>query len=204
MFPTRAHRSISTFDCGALQSVKTLSVSHTHTHTHRFWYVHVDNFSPLYKNTNLPLPLTSVVQRPYVVLRLAIHDNSTGIETTPLQAGCPRNSCSIPDGGGETFIRIFSEKSSSTVEPAMPVISWVTGTVSPGVRRPRRVADHSLHLVTGLRMSVVINTFAASYLNNQGLNNSCLKSPASTLVDLTFQSRALRSFSLNQLSNLSL
>ena len=34
------------------------------------------------------------------------------------------------------------------------------------------------------------NTFAASYLNTQGLNNSCLKSPASTLVDLTFQSRA--------------
>ena len=49
-----------------------------------------------------------------------------------------------------------------------------------------------------------INTFAASYLNTQGLNNLCLKSPASTLVDLTFQSRALRSFSLNQLRNLSL
>ena len=49
-----------------------------------------------------------------------------------------------------------------------------------------------------------INTFAASYLNTQGLNNSSLKSPASTLVDLTFQSRALRSFSLNQLRNLSL
>ena len=49
-----------------------------------------------------------------------------------------------------------------------------------------------------------LNTFAASYLNTQGLNNSCLKSPASTLVDLTFQSRALRSFSLNQLRNLPL
>ena len=51
-----------------------------------------------------------------------------------------------------------------------------------------------------------LNTFAASYLNTQGLNinNSCLKSPVSTLVDLTFQSRALRSFSLNQLRNLSL
>ena len=49
-----------------------------------------------------------------------------------------------------------------------------------------------------------INTFAASYLNTQGLNNSCLKSPASTLVDLSFQSRPLRSFSLNQLRNLSL
>jgi len=32
-----------------------------------------------------------------------------------------------------------------------------------------------------------LNTFAASYINTQGLNNSCLKSPASTLVDLTFQ-----------------
>ena len=50
----------------------------------------------------------------------------------------------------------------------------------------------------------LINTFAARYLNTQALNNSCLKSPASTLVDLTFQSRALRSFSLNQLRNLSL
>jgi len=50
-----------------------------------------------------------------------------------------------------------------------------------------------------------LNTFAASYLNTQGLNNSCLKSPASTLVDhVAFQSRALRSFSLNQLRNLSL
>ena len=50
----------------------------------------------------------------------------------------------------------------------------------------------------------ILNTFAAIYLNTQGLNNSCLKSPASTLVDLTFLSRALRSFSLNQLRNLSL
>ena len=51
---------------------------------------------------------------------------------------------------------------------------------------------------------ICVNTFAASYLNTQGLNNSYLKSPASTLVDITFQSRALRSFSLNQLRNLSL
>ena len=51
---------------------------------------------------------------------------------------------------------------------------------------------------------VILNTFSASYLNTHGLNNSYLKSPASTLVDLTFQSRALRSFSLNQLRNLSL
>ena len=48
-----------------------------------------------------------------------------------------------------------------------------------------------------------INTFTA-IVDLSRFNNSCLKSPASTLVDLTFQSRALRSFSLNQLCNLSL
>ena len=49
----------------------------------------------------------------------------------------------------------------------------------------------------------IINTFTAK-VDLSRFNNSCLKSPASTLVDLTFQSRALRSFSLNQLRNLSL
>ena len=48
-----------------------------------------------------------------------------------------------------------------------------------------------------------INTFTA-IVDFSRFNNSCLKSPASTLVDLTFQSRALRSFSLNQLRNLSI
>ena len=72
--------------------------------------------------------------------------------------------------------------------------------------------ENSSHSILGLAASAGnnhvgksnVNTFAASYLNTQGLNNSCLKSPASSLVDLTFQSRALRSFSLNQLRNLSL
>ena len=66
---------------------------------------------------------------------------------------------------------------------------------------------HAKHINTlcGQNIELLsVNTFAASYLNTQGLNNSCLKSPASTLVDLTFQSRALRSFSLNQLRKLSL
>ena len=48
-----------------------------------------------------------------------------------------------------------------------------------------------------------INTFTA-IVDLSRFNNSCLKSPTSTLVDLTFQSHALRSFSLNQLRNLSL
>ena len=75
------------------------------------------------------------------------------------------------------------------------------------------VVQHmSLHMNRNYGQSVLsdyvymlcLNTFATSYLHTQGLNNSCLKSPASTLVDLTFQSRTLRSFSLNQLRNLSL
>ena len=50
---------------------------------------------------------------------------------------------------------------------------------------------------------IYFNTFTA-IVDLSRFNNSCLKSPASTLVDLTLQSRALRSFSLNQLRNLSL
>ena len=50
---------------------------------------------------------------------------------------------------------------------------------------------------------VSFNTFTA-IVDLSRFNNSCLKSPTSTLVDLTFQSRALRYFSLNQLRNLSL
>ena len=68
----------------------------------------------------------------------------------------------------------------------------------------RHSQQKDIHNPGGDNVSSLINTFAASYLNTQGLNNSCLKSPASTLVDLTFQSWALRSFSLNQLRNLSL
>ena len=69
-----------------------------------------------------------------------------------------------------------------------------------------------LHLQTSNRFETLaslnediefLNTFTA-IVDLSRFNNSCLKSPASTLVDLTFQSRALRSFSLNQLRNLSL
>ena len=69
----------------------------------------------------------------------------------------------------------------------------------------KETTNHSLSpFITKEKKIGYVNTFAASYLNSQGLNNSYLKSTASTLVDLTFQSRALRSFSLNQLRNLSL
>ena len=83
--------------------------------------------------------------------------------------------------------------------------------MKPGVLNNVKRTDNTIFMkstivlmLIGHPMAIHFNTFTASYLNTQGLNNSCLKSPASTLVDLTFQSRALRSFSLNQLRNLSL
>ena len=68
----------------------------------------------------------------------------------------------------------------------------------------RQYVQRDKTLSTSLIKKKSLNTFAASYLNTQGLNNSCLKSPVSALLDLTFQSRALRSFSLNPLRNLSI
>ena len=61
-----------------------------------------------------------------------------------------------------------------------------------------------------LTLNLITTTIVAPPSNaskwQMGFNSAFkgLKSPASTLVDLTFQSRALRSFSLNQLRNLSL
>jgi hypothetical protein len=48
-----------------------------------------------------------------------------------------------------------------------------------------------------------LNTFIV-IVDHSRFNNSCLKSPASTLVDLIFKSRVLCSFSLNQLCDLSI
>ena len=95
--------------------------------------------------------------------------------------------------------------------PFTPSSSWnlvelcavLSGIMRLKNTRYPREQENARDLVCNFR-SFNINTFAASYLNTQGLNNSCLKSPASTLLYLTFQSRALRSFSSNQLRNLSL
>ena len=86
-------------------------------------------------------------------------------------------------------------------------VMWIMVTCTETIVNAARFTILILYDCSGKALyscAFLINTFAASYLNTQGLNNSCLKSPASTLVDLTFQSRALRSFSLNQLRNLSL
>ena len=81
-----------------------------------------------------------------------------------------------------------------------------------GPRSSRREDSKKLNILTvpclytyALMLFAVknLNTFTA-IVDFSRFNNSCLKSPPSTLVDLTFQSRALRSFSLNQLRNLSL
>ena len=89
----------------------------------------------------------------------------------------------------ETYSRVRVGKNLSNVFP---------------IRNGLKQSDAVSPLLFNFALEYAINTFAASYLNTQGLNDSFLKSPASTLVDLTFQSRTLRSFSLNQLRNLSL
>ena len=67
-----------------------------------------------------------------------------------------------------------------------------------------RTSSKSIVVLSGIDfVSSKLNTFTA-IVDLSRFNNSCLKSPASSLVDLTFQSHALRSFSLNQLRNLSL
>ena len=65
------------------------------------------------------------------------------------------------------------------------------------------IANTTLSSELTASLNNALNTFTA-IVDLSRFNNSCLKSTASTLVDLTFQSRALRSFSLNQLRNLSL
>ena len=78
---------------------------------------------------------------------------------------------------------------------------WTSSLILPFFhsRTVVMLTNTHLHLVPWF----TINTFTA-IVDLSRFNNSCLKSPSSTLIDLTFQSRALRSFSLNQLRNLSL
>ena len=100
-----------------------------------------------------------------------------------------------------TYTLAISASDSCTVTSQANLISYADGSLQHTCNSMSLKCTLA-HTKTSSKIH--LNTFAASYLNTQGLNNSCLKSPASTLVDLTFQSRALRSFSLNQLRNLSL
>ena len=77
--------------------------------------------------------------------------------------------------------------------------------VHSGMQSALKVKVHKTFFRSGKPASYqrTFNTFTA-IVDHSCFNSSCLKSPASTLVDLTFQSRALRSFSLNHLRNLSL
>ena len=93
-----------------------------------------------------------------------------------------------------TFLE--NPSSGSRVVPWWRKDGWRTDRQTD--KQTGRQTDKTKLIVIFAVLRTHLNTFAASYLNTQGLNNSCLKSPASTLVDLTFQSRTLRSFSLNQ------
>ena len=92
---------------------------------------------------------------------------------------------------------------SGRVRKISPLPGFGPRTVQPVVSRYTDWALAAHVVCHDLLLCVVINTFTA-IVDLSRFNNSYLKSPTSTLVDLTFQSRALRSFSLNQLRNLSL
>jgi hypothetical protein len=132
------------------------AIKHCPYLTHTVWYVCVDNFS-LYKNTNFTLPLTS--KRPMALRHIKVSDPRQQCRRwndTP--TGWMSEEHWFDPGKEKTFICIFSKKTSSNLGPAKHPISWVTGTVSPGVGRPKRVANHSPHLVTLLRKSGVTNS----------------------------------------------
>ena len=59
---------------------------------------------------------------------------------------------------------------------------FLENVYTPDYRQYGQTFLHSLRLTAAIFVKFIINTFAASYLNTQGLNNSCLKSPASTLL----------------------
>jgi hypothetical protein len=50
---------------------------------------------------------------------------------------------SIPGGGGGLGISLFITASRTALGPTQPPIQWVPGTLSLGVKRPAREADHS-------------------------------------------------------------
>ena len=89
----------------------------------------------------------------------------------------------------------------SRLSPTTTTHTLVSKNMAPTVSATVVSCPNTTHRFNVNSVQVHINTFTA-IVDLSRFNNSCLKSPVSTLVDLTFQSRALRSFSLNQLRNL--
>jgi hypothetical protein len=87
------------------------------------------------------------------VIKISVN---TSIDYTLILAKSPRsrgNSVSIVTGYGladrggrvraPVGARIFSMSSTPVLGPTQPPIQWVSGALSPGVKRPERGADHS-------------------------------------------------------------
>ena len=128
--------------------------------------------------------------------------NCEHLKKSNLQNGLVRLRNSEHSSHLATFLYLYLDTHKAEITQKFCCRTFSKKFTSPSKLVP--TSSRGYYSLTSGSIDIAVNTFAASYLNTQKLNNSCLKSPASTLVDLTFQSRALRSFSLNQLRNLSL
>ena len=133
-----------------------------------------------------------MVRQPLVGQDLLIIEVSRSHSDTPHSSRNPLKKCSAPR-------RDLNQTTHNTHNRQK---SMTTAGFKPAIPGSERVQTHALDRAA-IGIGTGVNTFTA-IVDLSRFNNSCLKSPASNLVDLTFQSRALRSFSLNQLRNLSL
>jgi hypothetical protein len=85
-------------------------------------------------------------------------DSAVGIATG--RAGRPRSRISSP-GEGKNFL--FSTSCRPALGPTQPPIQWVTGTLSPEVKRPGREANHSPPTSAEVK-NMWIYTFTPAYV----------------------------------------
>jgi hypothetical protein len=91
-----------------------------------------ENGNELFFSANKWLCLRNVGDRKYFVV--LSQDSPVGIAT-----GCGLDDRGLISGRGNTFFLTPQRPG-----PTQPLIQWIPGSLSPGVKRPRRKADNSL------------------------------------------------------------
>jgi hypothetical protein len=99
-----------------------------------------------------------------------------------LRAGRPRSRNSSPDRE-KNFL--FSTSSRPALGPTQPLIQWVPGALSPGVKRPRREADHSPPCRAQEYVGLYIRLHGI-VLNYTGKTLPLVISPSATLHNVFF------------------